>query len=234
MAISKISANEFATRISESVNNRDSSIDTSIGPIRDVFIDPFSDVLENQNDRILYLNSLLSLRNASSLVPDDIDDVVSNENLVRWQGSRSIVTLTFSRTSDFTSDYIVPVNFPVSTITDPSTGNIVSFKTVETKTMTSATMSRYYNPDTKQYELNVLAASIPTGITTQIGANTIIKGKSTIKEGSSIGQFCLINNSLIEEEAILEGYNIIVDSHINEQEVISLRETVVEENVIDE
>ena len=173
MAISKISANEFATRISESVNNRDSSIDTSIGPIRDVFIDPFSDVLENQNDRILYLNSLLSLRNASSLVPDDIDDVVSNENLVRWQGSRSIVTLTFSRTSDFTSDYTVPVNFPVSTITDPSTGNIVSFKTVETKTMTSATMSRYYNPDTKQYELNVLAASIPTGITTQIGANTI-------------------------------------------------------------
>jgi UDP-N-acetylglucosamine diphosphorylase/glucosamine-1-phosphate N-acetyltransferase len=67
-----------------------------------------------------------------------------------------------------------------------------------------------------------------------IGASTIIEGKTTIKEGSDIGPFCLIRNSLIDEEALLEGYNIIVDSHINEQEVISLRETVVEENVVDE
>ena len=198
MAISKISANEFSTRISESVNDRDSSIDTTIGPIRDVFIDPFSDVLENQNDRILYLNSLLSLRNAGSLVPDDVDDVISNENMVRWQGSRSMVTLTFSRTANFASDYTIPVNFPVATISDPNTGNIVTFKTVETKTMTSATMSRYYNPDTEQYELDVLAASVPTGITTQIGANTItnmmrgldgftaVTNKSATSNGKSI------------------------------------------------
>ncbi len=67
-----------------------------------------------------------------------------------------------------------------------------------------------------------------------IGANTIIKGKSTIREGANIGPFCNLVNCVIEEEAILEGYNIIVDSHINEQEVISFRETVIEENVVDE
>jgi len=173
MPVNKITSTEFAERLSDGVNDRNDKIDTNIGPIKDVFIDPFADVLENQNDRVVYLNRLISLQNASTLSPDDVDTVLSNESIIRWDGSRAYVTLTFSRTSAPTVDLTVPVNFPVATIQDPSTGNTVTFRTIETKTMYSASASAYYNVNTELYELNVAAASVITGITGQVGAATI-------------------------------------------------------------
>ena len=173
MSVNKITSPEFASRLSTGINNRNDQIDTNIGPVKDIFIDPFSDVLENQNDRIVYLNRLLSLANATSLVPDDVDSILSNEAMVRWDGSRSVVTLTFSRTNVPTVDITVPVNFPVSSIQDPATGNLVTFRTIETQTMFSASSGAYYNVDTELYELNVVAASVVTGVTSQIGAYTI-------------------------------------------------------------
>ena len=173
MPVNKISSNDFADRISSGVSDRDPTIDTRIGPLRDVFIDPVSGVLENQNDRVVYLNNLINLNNAEALVPDDIDDLVANENIVRWEGSRALVTLTFTRSDIPTVDITVPVNFPVSTDTDPVSGAAIIFKTIETQTMYAATSSRYYNFNTRKYELEVLAASVSSGINTQIGAYTI-------------------------------------------------------------
>lgn len=173
MPVNKISANDFADRIASGVNDRDPTLDTRVGSIRDIFIDPVAGVLENQNDRVVYLNNLINLNNAVSLVPDDVDDVVANENIVRWEGSRSLVTLTFSRSDIPTADITVPVNFPVATVADPNTGNTVNFKTIETQTLYVATLSRYYNFETRKYELDVLAASVSTGVTAEIGAFTI-------------------------------------------------------------
>ncbi len=173
MTVNKITSPEFATQISEGVNDRNDQIDTNIGPVKDLFVDPFSDVLENQNDRVVYLNRLLSLNNATSLVPDDVDDVVANEAMVRWSGSNAIATLTFYRSTVPTVDLTVPVNFPLSTIADPVTGNIVTFRTVETKTMYAASASAYYNADNERYELDVVASSITAGIAAQVGINTI-------------------------------------------------------------
>ena len=191
MAVDKITSSDFGDQIAEGVNDRDKTIDTRIGPIRDVFIDPVAEVLENQNDRVVYVNKLVSLSNAGDLVPDDIDSVVSNENMVRWAGSRSIVTLTFSRSTAPTVDITVPVNFPVATMEDPATGNSVTFKTIESQTMSAATPSRYYNATTGKYDLSVVAASVVQGITTQIGAETItrflrpITGFDTVTNSSS-------------------------------------------------
>ena len=173
MPVNKITSTEFAERISDGVNDRNDKIDTNIGPVKDVFIDPFSDVLENQNDRIVYLNRLISLKNASTLSPDDVDTVLANESIIRWDGSRAYTTLTFSRESAPTVDITVPVNFPVATIQDPATGNIVTFRTLETKTMYAASASAYYNIDTEVYELAVAASSITTGVVNQVGAYTI-------------------------------------------------------------
>lgn len=174
MAINKKTSSEFATQIADGINDRNDTLDTTVGPIKDLFIDPVSDVLENQNDRAIYLNRLLSLNNASTLVPDDVDGVVANESIVRISGSSAVTTLTFSRTTAPTVNLTVPVNFPISTVIDPSTGSSVSFRTVETKTMYSASASAYYNVDTELYELDVLVASISTGQLVRTGANTII------------------------------------------------------------
>jgi hypothetical protein len=173
MAIQKLTANDFATIIANGVNERDETIDTRIGPIRDLFIDPQANVLEQQNNRMVYLNKLSSLKYANDIVPDDLDGVVYNEGLVRYQGTSSVTTLTFSRVQAPTANIIIPVNFPVSTQSNPATGSVVTFRTIETVTMYAASASQYYNADTGRYEIDVEAASVATGLNTQVGAFTI-------------------------------------------------------------
>ncbi len=62
-----------------------------------------------------------------------------------------------------------------------------------------------------------------------IQANSIIKGKTRIEEGAFIGPNCYIIDSKISENAILEGYNIVKDSTINEEEIHPFRSTSIEE-----
>ena len=177
MPVERITADTFADQIAEGVNTRDATLDTQIGTVRDLFIDPVSEVLENQNERVVYLNKLLSLSNANSLVPDDVDDIVFNENMVRWSGSPSTTTVSFARTTAPTADITVPINFPVSTGIDPTTGVAIVFRTIETKTMYSATPGQYYNATTEKYELDVQVASIVQNATANVGAYSITEFK---------------------------------------------------------
>lgn len=171
--LEKISASDFAAMISNGISDRDPTLDTSIGAIRDLQIDPFAEVLENQNDRVVYLSRLNSLNYAETFVPDDLDAIVYNESMVRWQSSHSIGSVIFSRAQAPTADITVPINFPVSTPVDASTGLSINFRTIETQTMYSASAGSYYNSTTEKYELEVAVESITTGAEASVGANTI-------------------------------------------------------------
>ena len=186
MPVDKITANDFGNNIAQGVNTRDKTLDTRVGPIRDIFIDPIAGVLENQNDRVVYLNNLISLRNADNLVPDDIDDLVFNENMVRWGGSRSIAVLTFSRAKIPTVDITVPLNFPVSTKVDPVTGNSILFRTIETKTMYAASAAQYFNAENGRYELQVSAGSVVKGSTAKVGPFTITQMRRPLDQFDAV------------------------------------------------
>jgi hypothetical protein len=173
MTLSRISASDFAQMIVDGIAERDPSLDTRIGPVRDLQIDPISEVLEQQNNRVVYLSRLNSMKYADLMVPDDLDDICFNEGVVRWEGSRSITTETFARAQAPTADITVPVNFPISTQIDPSTGSSVVFRTAESKTMYASAPMAYYNADTGKYELDVLVSSVTTGDETIVGPYTI-------------------------------------------------------------
>ena len=173
MVISKVTAIEYSNMIASGVNLRDKTLDTNIGAHKDIFIDPVAEVFEAQNDRIVYLSNLTSLRNVEKVVPDDLDNFVFNEAMVRWDGSSSLATVTFSRVQIPTFDITVPANFPIATLVDPATGVSVTFRTIENQTMFFAAPDAYYNAETRKYELNVLAASVSSGTETAVGAFTI-------------------------------------------------------------
>jgi hypothetical protein len=173
MPINRITSTEFASIISTGVSTRDPSLDVNIGVFKDLFIDPPSEVLEQQNNRMVYLNSLMSLKNANSLVPDDVDDLVFNEGMVRSTGSSAVATIKLIRVQPPTVDIVVPANFPFSTLPDPKTGLSIMFRTIEQKTMVAASPAAYYNPDNGRYELEISVASVSTGDKINVGANTI-------------------------------------------------------------
>jgi hypothetical protein len=194
MPVERITANQFATQITDAIAARDVTLDTRVDAIRDLQIDPYTGVLENQNERVVYLNKLLSLKNASNLVPDDVDDRVYDEGMVRWSGSRALVTLTFSRSRTPTSDIVVPLSFPVSTKTDPRSGGSVLFRTIETKTMYAASAESYKNATTGKYEINVAAAAVAKGSSTKVGAYTVTDMRRPLDQFDSVTNIAASNS----------------------------------------
>jgi hypothetical protein len=173
MVLENISAQQYANDISEAINDRDRELDTRIGPINNLYITPFSRVCERQNNRLVYLSNLISLKYVDKVRIEDLDEFLYNEGMVRWVGARAVTTVTFSRAQPPSTDILVPVNMPLATPTDPQTGQSVVFRTVETKTMYAAAASSYYNADTERYELEVSVASVATGENVDVGAYSI-------------------------------------------------------------
>lgn len=63
----------------------------------------------------------------------------------------------------------------------------------------------------------------------EIGQGCVIKGHSTIESGVVLGPNCYIANSVISNDCILQGHNIVIDSFIKEHEVLDFGFRVLEE-----
>jgi bifunctional UDP-N-acetylglucosamine pyrophosphorylase/glucosamine-1-phosphate N-acetyltransferase len=63
----------------------------------------------------------------------------------------------------------------------------------------------------------------------EIGQNTILRGKTHVERGSTIGPGCLLENCRICNDALLEGYNILVNAHIPEHHIVAFGEQGIEE-----
>ena len=61
----------------------------------------------------------------------------------------------------------------------------------------------------------------------EIHQGTIIKGKSTIEQGSVIGPNSYLENAIVSTDSVLEGYNIVVNTIINEHEVLEYAKHVI-------
>lgn len=63
----------------------------------------------------------------------------------------------------------------------------------------------------------------------EIGQGCVLKGKTTLETGVVVGPNCYIENSIISNDCILPGHNIIIDSFIKEHELLEFGSRVIEE-----
>jgi uncharacterized phage protein gp47/JayE len=167
MAIDKVTAAEFQTKIRSGITSRTATHDTSYGPIRDIVIDPIAEVFEDQNDRVRKVSDLLSLLNISTFEDEDLDELVYNEGLVRSQGKQASVMATFSSSNVPSSDLVVFQGYPISS------DDGVTFVVTETTTLPVASSSAYFNIDTNKYELSVPMIAVTTGAAGNIGSGRL-------------------------------------------------------------
>ena len=189
MAIRRRTESEFADQIADGAAARDETLDTRIGPVRDLYIVPPAVVMKQINDNVVYLSQLTSLLNAEQFAPADLDGFVFNEGVVRWDGSPSLAIATFARIQPPTSDISIPSNFPLSTVQDPKTGQVVEFRTTESKIMygpLTVPASAYFNADTEKYEIEVAVASVTKGDLTTVGAYTLTQFRRPLAAFDSV------------------------------------------------
>lgn len=173
MAIAKITAAQFETLLQSGILSRNSSLDVTTGPIRDTVIAPVGSVLESQNDRIRRFSLIMSLLNVAEFTEAELDEYAFNEEIIRSQGVRATGTVIFQARVAPTADITVPINFPISTATDPTLGRTIAFRTTETRTLPAATAALFFNTSTQFYELEVAIQAIASGTDSNVAAGRI-------------------------------------------------------------
>ncbi len=175
MPVNKIAANQFVTQLNQSIQAQNPSHDTEIGPVPDLITRPHANVLEDQNDRIRLVSLLISLINEDSFTDVDVENFVFNENIIRLLGGRSSGTAVFSRATAPAVDVVVQQNFPIATAPDTETGETVTFVTTESKTLTAATASAFFNIVTQRFELEVAIQAVTAGKIGEVGPNRVVR-----------------------------------------------------------
>jgi len=173
MPVPKITAEQFAAQLNDSIQSRNQAHDIEIGPIPDIVVEPEALVLERQNDRIRTVSRLILLDNQEDFQDSDVESFVYNEFLVRNLGGRSSTTVVFSRATAPQIDITVQKNFPIATDPDESTGETVIFVTTEQKTLPAALAASYFNLETQRYELEVAVQATIGGSDGEVGPGKI-------------------------------------------------------------
>jgi hypothetical protein len=175
MTLSRRTIAQFEAEISANIAKRDDSVDTEVGPIKDLQVSPMAETLKSVHDNIVYLSLLQSMLYSDQVNPEDLDAIVFNESIVRWAEAPATTVVTFSRTAKPDADIVVPANFPVGTSVDPDTGVPIIFRTIESRTLYYASMSAYLNNSNNRYELDVPVVSVQGGTSALVGPGTITR-----------------------------------------------------------
>lgn len=171
MTVRRVRASEWRQRYREALLQRTTNFDIDNGFIPDVIIDPTSVVLDNQNETINYLYSLITLDNGVNLDIEDVEQFVSVNDIFVNEGTRSTVELTLIRFTNPLTDLRIPRGFPFAAYNDGSSA--IFYVSTREVTLPVANSSNYFNADRERYEIRVPAISLGRGPETQVGPGAI-------------------------------------------------------------
>lgn len=171
MTVRRVRVSEWRQRYRQALLERTAEFDIDNGFIPDVLINPTSFVLDNQNETINYLYSLVTLNDSVALDIADVEQFVSVNDVFINEGSRSTVDLTVIRFTVPLTDLTIPRGFPF--IAYENGNSAIYFVSTREITLPVANAANYFNPNRGRYEINVPAISLGRGPDVQVGPGAI-------------------------------------------------------------
>ena len=133
-------ADIYRQQLENEILDRDNSIETQFGPVRDIVIRPPAVVFEDQNTDIRAVENLQTFADPESIDETDLDGVAFNVwQVKRLSGSRSTGSVVFRTSVKPLSDVTVPSGFPVATIRDDTANIQIQYITTVEATLPAAT-----------------------------------------------------------------------------------------------
>jgi len=162
------SAAEIQAELAASVLQTDNTLDTTQGPILDIFIVPQSGQLANASADAESLRQLFTLQFEASATAAEIQNALANYGSTPGAGVKASHIQHFMR---FTRP-LVDVVIPSGTLVGNAGGNLL-YRVVNGGTIVAASASLFYNSTRKSYEVGLLVEAIGIGTSYNIPANRI-------------------------------------------------------------
>jgi uncharacterized phage protein gp47/JayE len=171
MAILSYTREEIIERLQRSIQETDSEVDVTYGPVKDIVIDPMSEELRLVNDNIYHVSRIQSLLNVDEMDEIELDNLAYNWLIVRKLGTYATGTIWFQSATSPGFDVEIPLNTVVATGGDEN--EPVQFVTTEVKVFQSSYKDSYYNAGEDVYELGVPIRAISIGSNGNVAAGNI-------------------------------------------------------------
>jgi len=171
MTVRRVRVSEWRNRYRSALLQRTTDFDIDNGFIPDVLVDPTAAVLDNQNETINYLYSLVTLDTAINLDIEDVEQFVSVNDIFASEGTRSSVQLTLIRYTNPLNDLTIPRGFPFAALNSGSSA--IFFVSTREVILPVANAANYFKSSRQRYEIQVPAISVSNGPQTQVGPNSI-------------------------------------------------------------
>lgn len=173
MSVQQVSSATFLAQLRAAMLSRSRRYDVGSGAISHL-LSAVATTLETQNEEFRRVAELLSLNNQGSFTSSDLNDLVANEGIIRPDGFYASTILSFRRFRPFSisESGIIPLNYPVGTLTDASTGALLTFVTTEAKDKTDA-VAQFINGR------QAYVVKVPARCTTLGASGVVAEGRIT-------------------------------------------------------
>lgn len=214
MAVDKVTAAQYATKIANAITARNRSYDVYVGPIPNLITGPVGTVLEDVNTSIRKLDSLLRLTENGTWTRSELEEFVANEGIIPDDGAAATSVQVFSA-AQVKNDLTIPAGFPIASITDDDTNTTLVFVTDTAATLPVASKASYFNNVTQRYELSVSATCTTYGVIGRVAPDRITRPLRAMTGFDSVTNV----------DAATGGRDPTTDAELIEQYVIAIMGT---------
>ncbi len=172
MAIAVKTQAQYLAEIEALILGADGTIDTRVGVIPTVFMNPLSVIAAEMNTSLINLSTILSLANWAQMTDSELEAFASNYFVVRNPGGVGSGYVFFQTKTRPVMDITIYAGYPVGT-TANSQGQSVIFMVTTTTVMSAVSIDTYYNAVDQVYEIQVPVKALQAGSAASVPAGAI-------------------------------------------------------------
>ena len=186
MALTIKSRSELIRDLENAVKNRDSSIETGFGPVKDIVIDPVSLVGRDLFLQVKNVFDIQFLKNADLMSVEELNLLGESFDIKRKAPQSATGTVFFRTTNQPSTDLRVPSGTPVATGSRFGQAGVQQFVTTRAVTLPATSATAFFNAEVGVFEVEAPIRAIQPGSRGRVSANTITTLQRSIQGFSSI------------------------------------------------
>jgi uncharacterized phage protein gp47/JayE len=164
---------EIIQDLVNAIKARDQAIETGYGPVKDIVIDPVSQVARELYLQVKHVFDVEFLANAELMSIEELDLLGESLGIKRKGPLQAVGSVFFFTANKPVNDIVVAAGMPVTTT--PVAGSVLfqSFLTTRSTTFFAASSDAFFNPTSGVFEFEVPIRALTPGQNGNVAAGTI-------------------------------------------------------------
>jgi len=171
--ISVKTRNQLVQDLINAIKSRDSTIETTYGPVKDLVIDPVSLVVRDLYTQLKNVYDIQFIKNANIMTREELDALGETFGIFRKGAIPATGSVFFLCSNKPVSNIFIPSGISVATSSNVGGTTFQTFIVTKSATFAAATADSFFNPESGYYEFEVPIRALTPGKKGNVAPGTI-------------------------------------------------------------